>query len=90
MIAILTIVATLACLFTTSNALNQDAFVSKNWKFDEEINADHIVRFTVALNLRNVDQMKKHFSDVSTPGSPNYGKVLFVVRFVFCSFPNNK
>lgn len=51
---------------------------SSNWIVDAYSNVDRSskVKFTVALKLKDGDSLNQEFLDISTPGSPKYGKHL--------------
>jgi hypothetical protein len=73
----LTLLSTL--LPTSVNGLYQGKFESQIWKFtDDYFSPDptDMIRFIVALKLKNTEIMKKHFLEISNPHHSNYGKYL--------------
>lgn len=70
--------AVLFALIIGAQAAHLEEFRSDLWTpdFDEKVESHHHVRFIVALNLRNVEELKDTFLQVSDPTSTAYGKHL--------------
>ena len=68
----------LSLALVACQALYDGPFLSSNWDFTSDISnkESQLVKFIVALKLRNADKMHSHFLSVSDPKSPSYGKFL--------------
>jgi subtilase family serine protease len=64
-------------LLSLAWGLYQGRFESDFWAFSNDVSdRSASLKFVVALNLRNTDQMHNHFLEVSNPSSKSYGKFL--------------
>ena len=77
----------LAFIFTSaivSASFYSGEFISNTWKMNpkELVHRQNVVKFIVALKLRNVDSMQKEFLAVSNPKSSSYGKFLGLKNFL--------
>ena len=72
------IVAFIFTLALVSASFYSGEFISDTWKLNpsEFVRRETVVKFIIALKLRNVDIMQKEFLAVSNPKSSSYGKFL--------------
>ena len=72
---LLVFISTLALV---SASFYSGEFISDTWKLNpsEFVRRETVVKFIIALKLRNVDNMQKEFLAVSNPKSSSYGKFL--------------